>query len=264
LLVEQVHAWRPAATAIAEVLHARFTEHVYPMHTHDTWTLLLIDAGVVSYDLDRGHHAAVQPEVTLLPPHVPHDGRAATPHGFRKRVLYLEADVFGPDLIGRAVDAPSVRDPLLRDRLDRLHTALRTPGDRLEAESRFALVRDRLAGHLRSTVDSQRPVRSAPLARRLRDLLDAHVVPGVGLDEAAALLGAHPSTLVRSFTATYGLPPHAYLTGRRIDLARRLLVEGRPAAQAAVAAGFHDQSHLTRHFRRYLATTPGRFARVRS
>src|SRR5262249_49860333 len=160
----------------------------------------------------------IQPEVTLLPPHVPHDGRAATRQGFRKRVLYLEADVFGPDLIGRAVDAPSVRDPLLRDRLDRLHAVPRSPGDRLEAECRFTLVRDRLAGHLRSTVDSHRGVVSAPLAQRLRDLLDERIVAGVGLDEAAALLGAHPSTLVRSFTATFGLPPHAYLTGRRIDL----------------------------------------------
>jgi len=31
---EQVSAWRPAVPGIAEVLHARFTDHVYPMHTH--------------------------------------------------------------------------------------------------------------------------------------------------------------------------------------------------------------------------------------
>jgi AraC-like DNA-binding protein len=38
-----------------------------------------------------------------------------------------------------------------------------------------------------------------------------------------------------------------------------LLLEGEPIADVAVAVGFHDQAHLTRHFRRHVGTTPGRF-----
>ena len=78
--------------------------------------------------------------------------------------------------------------------------------------------------------------------------------------EAAGRLGAHPVHLVRSFTAAYGIAPHAYLIGRRVDAARRLLLDGHGGAQAAVAAGFYDQAHLTRVFRRYVGTTPGRYA----
>jgi AraC-like DNA-binding protein len=48
--------------------------------------------------------------------------------------------------------------------------------------------------------------------------------------------------------------------GRRIDRARKLLLAGCPPAEAAIAAGFFDQAHLTRHFRRHTATTPARFA----
>jgi AraC-like DNA-binding protein len=81
------------------------------------------------------------------------------------------------------------------------------------------------------------------------------------LDEAARLLHAHPSHLVRAFGAEFGLPPHRYLTGRRVELARRLVLGGMPPAQVATAAGFHDRAHLTRHFRRVTGTTPGRFAR---
>jgi hypothetical protein len=84
----QVTAWRPVVSGVTEVFHARFVDHVYPMHTHEAWTLLLIDAGAVRYDLDGHEHAALDSEVTLLPPHVPHDGQAATPYGFRKRVLF--------------------------------------------------------------------------------------------------------------------------------------------------------------------------------
>ncbi|MER6877940.1 helix-turn-helix domain-containing protein, partial [Amycolatopsis sp. NPDC000673] len=59
----------------------------------------------------------------------------------------------------------------------------------------------------------------------------------------------------------FGLPPHRYVTGRRVDHARRLLLDGTPPAAVATTAGFTDQAHLTRHFRHYLGTTPARFAR---
>lgn len=255
----EVTAWRPAVPGVAEVFHARFGSHVYPAHTHRAWTLLVVDDGAVRYDLDRHAHGALRSHVTLLPPHVPHDGRAATPAGFRKRVLYLEPDVLGDDVIGAAVDRPALDDDLLRLRVSQLHDVLRRPGDELAAHSRLALVCDRLHRHLTRRVGEPACHGDAALADRLRDLLDAKVVDGLTLDDAARALGAAPAHLVRSFTAAFGLPPHRYLTGRRVDLARRLLLDGRPLAEVATAAGFFDQSHLTRHFRRMLGTTPGRY-----
>jgi AraC-like DNA-binding protein len=64
----------------------------------------------------------------------------------------------------------------------------------------------------------------------------------------------------RAFTAEFGVPPHAYVVGRRVGEARRLLLGGRRPADVAAATGFVDQAHLTRHFKRHVATTPGRFA----
>ena len=64
---------------------------------------------------------------------------------------------------------------------------------------------------------------------------------------------------MRSFTAAFGLPPHRYLTGRRVEVARRRLLEGEPIAAVATAVGFHDQAHLHRHFTRLVGTTPRRF-----
>lgn len=266
---QQVTAWRPAVPGITEVFHARFTDHAYPPHTHDVWTLLIVDDGAIRYDLDRRHHGAVRPSVTLLPPHVPHDGRAATRDGFHKRVLYLDTSVLGAELTGAAVDAPSLPGALLRQRVDQLHRALADPGDAFEAESRLAFVSEHLRALLRHRdPDGSRPgggavrtgVPARDVATNLRDLLDARTADGVGLREAAELLHAHPTHLVRAFTDRYGLPPHRYLTGRRIERARQLLLAGRRPAEAAVAAGFYDQSHLTRHFTRYLGISPARYA----
>jgi AraC-like DNA-binding protein len=257
-------AWRPAVPGVAEVFHAHFTDHAYPSHTHDTWTLLLVDDGAVRFGLDRHQHGALPSLVTLLPPHVPHDGRAATPAGFRKRVLYLDAAVFDPALVGRAVDEPGVRDAALRDRISRLHAVLSVPGEALQAESRLVLVEDRLRQHLTRRPAAAAAVRDRGLAEGLRDLLDGSVRSGLSLADAAARLGASSACLVRAFTREFGLPPHRYLTGRRLDLARRLLLDGQPPATVAAEAGFYDQSHLSRHFQRFLGTTPGRYAATRS
>ncbi|MGC4835352.1 AraC family transcriptional regulator [Micromonospora vinacea] len=254
-----VSAWRPSVAGVAEVFHAHFVDHAYPRHIHDVWTLLIVDDGAVRFDLDRHRHGALRTSVTLLPPYVPHDGRSATPDGFRKRVLYLDTSALGAELVGRAVDEPDLADPQLRDRIHQLHQVLAVPGDEFEAESRLTLILDRLRQQLaqRASVSVQPAGRG--LAVRLRELLDARTVEGVTLGEAAELLRAHPTHLVRTFTHAHGLPPHSYLTGRRVELARRLLLSGQRPAAAAAEAGFFDQAHLTRHFRRYLGVSPARY-----
>ena len=52
------------------------------------------------------------------------------------------------------------------------------------------------------------------------------MVDGITLDAAAGTLGVTPTHLVRAFGAEYGIAPHRYLTGRRLDRARRLLLAG--------------------------------------
>ena len=257
-------AWAPPVPGITEVLHARSTDHAYPPHAHDTWTLLLVDEGAIRYDLHRHEHGALRPGVTLLPPHVAHTGRADTAHGFRKRVLYLDTRVLDAGLAGAAVDRPGLADALLRRRVHQLHAALLDPDlpGPLEAESRLALVAERIRVHLGATRPGADPGTAAEAgAAALRDLLDAHHADGLTLRAAAAHLHTHPARLVRTFTAAYGLPPHRWLTGRRVELARRRLLAGEPIASVAAAVGFHDQAHLHRHFTRLVGTTPGRFAR---
>ncbi|MEU9255854.1 AraC family transcriptional regulator [Streptomyces sp. NPDC048270] len=257
----QVRAWRPALAGIEEVYHARITDHVYPMHTHDSWTLLIVDDGMVRYDLDRHEHGALDQMVTLLPPHVPHNGRSVTPTGFRKRVLYLDSSQLGDSLIGLAVDSPVMDDLLLRRRIHQLHQTLEHTGDELEAESRLALVSERLRDHLERRFEDRAPTRDAGIAHQLRDLLDGKFVEGVSLQDASAALHVHPAHLVRVFSREFGMGPHQYLTARRVDLARKLLLAGMAPRLVAASAGFYDQSHFNRHFKRILGTSPGRYAR---
>jgi AraC-like DNA-binding protein len=206
----RMRAWRPEVPGVVEVLHARMTSHVYPMHTHESWTLLIVDDGMVRYDLHRRQHGALGRAVTLLPPSVPHNGRAATAAGFSKRVVYLDLSQVPDSLIGPAVGQPVLADPLLWQRIRQLHARFREK---------------------------------------------------VTLRDASGVLHAHPAHLVRAFGREFGISPHQYVTSRRVDLARRLLLDGMPPSLAAAEAGFYDQAHLARHFRHVLGTSPGRYAR---
>ncbi|MFE4540036.1 AraC family transcriptional regulator [Streptomyces scopuliridis] len=259
---QEISAWRPPIAGVVEVFHAHFTEHVYPMHVHDAWTLLIVDDGAVRYDLDRYERGTPSDTVSLLPPQVPHNGSPATPHGFRKRVLYLDMKQLDERFIGPAVDGPDLTDPVLRRRVGQLHTALASRGDEFEAESRLALISERLREHLRPRLVSASAEPDRGLAQSLRDLLDGRLCEGIALKEAARLVHAHPAHLVRAFSGAFGIAPHQYLMSRRVDLARRLLLDGQPPGEVATAAGFYDQSHLTRHFKRVVGITPGRYART--
>jgi AraC-like DNA-binding protein len=251
-----VRAWKPEVSGIHEVFHARFVDHAYPSHTHDAWTVFTVDEGSIAYDLERRHRGVEGSKVTLLPPHVVHDGRPAASAGYRKRVLYVGTEVLGEHLIGPAVDEPDVLDPSLIRGFRSLHWTLGDFGDALEAESMFALVAARLSEHLGGPRESLHPDGS-PVADDFRNLLDARLFVGITLAEAGRILEVSPAHLVRSFTRRFGISPHRYLLGRRIDAARARLLEGQPVAQVAADVGFHDQAHFTKHFKRHVGTTPG-------
>ena len=255
-----VRAWKPRVPGIHEVFHARFIDHTYPAHTHDAWTVFTLDEGSIAYDLERRHRGVVGSKVTLLPPHVVHDGRPAEIDGYRKRVLYVSTEVLGEHLVGSAVDLPDILDPSFVRGFRTLHRALADPDDVFEAESTFAVLAERLAQHLgESTAHDLTDRNRDTIAEDLRDLLDARLFDGITLAEAGRILQVSPAHLVRSFRRRFEIPPHRYLLGRRIDVARGRLLEGHPVASVAADVGFHDQAHFTKHFKRHVGTTPARY-----
>lgn len=97
----------------------------------------------------------------------------------------------------------------------------------------------------------------ARAVRQIRDYLHANVGGAVSLADLQAITGLSRYHLVRSFTHSYGLAPHAYLNVLRAAEARHLLAAGTQPSRIDV--GFFDQAHLTRHFKRAYAVTPAAY-----
>ena len=88
-------------------------------------------------------------------------------------------------------------------------------------------------------------------------LIDAHLQKPPALRTLAGEAGVHPVYFAAAFRRFYGCSPGEYARRRRIDFARKQIANPElPLARIAVDAGFADQSHLTRVFKRFTGLTP--------
>ncbi|MEG1082738.1 MAG: helix-turn-helix transcriptional regulator, partial [Pseudomonas sp.] len=71
--------------------------------------------------------------------------------------------------------------------------------------------------------------------------------------------GMDPLYMIRVFKKSVGVSPHSYQIQKRVAHVQQLLRAGMGIADAAFCAGFFDQSHMARAFRKVVGVTPGRF-----
>jgi AraC-like DNA-binding protein len=267
---ESARFWRAPDLGDLELLRATYVTHSFAPHTHDGFAIGVIEDGAERFRYRRGDHAAPAGSLVLVNPGEPHTGSAALPSGWRYRMLYP-----APELLQRAASQlsgrprpvpffpqPVAHDPALAAALLRLHATLEASADPLERESRLLATFAALVQRHADTLHLAAPAVPEPGAvRQVRAYLEDHAAEAVTLADLAALTGLSEFGVVRSFQRATGLPPHAYLTQLRVDRARRLLASGLAPAQAAPLAGFYDQSHLTRHFKRIVGVPPAQYAR---
>lgn len=94
----------------------------------------------------------------------------------------------------------------------------------------------------------------------VKDLLHAHFADALSLSAIAAKVDVHPCHLAREFRRANQCTLGEYVRRLRIESAcRELMLTSTPVAQIALAAGFSDQSHLARIFRRHLGMSPSKY-----
>lgn len=260
------HFWQDPHVAGLSLLHADFTRHDYAPHSHDALVVAVTEAGGAEFT-SRGRTEEARQEVLLVfNPDEPHSGRMARSPRWRYRSLYMEAPAIAEAARLAGLDSPAYftanlfRDPELIAAFHNLHCALEQADDGLRQQELlaqgFALLSRRYGSDRNRDASGAADVH---LLHRLRPVLEDRHAERLTLDDLSAPLGLSPFQLIRLFRRATGLTPHAYLTQIRLRAALRHLRAGLPIAEAAVAAGFFDQSALNRHFRRIYGITPRQF-----
>jgi AraC-like DNA-binding protein len=263
--------WRANGVPV-EAMHAHFTSHAYHRHSHESYSFGVTEAGAQAFTCRHGQHVSGAGMVMTFNPDDPHDGHAAGNDGFTYRMVHIWPEFF-TSLAGTSrplFRTPVIEDPAAARALRGLHRALTGTATELERYERLSGTATLLARNALARVPGRRPARSklpgdnqrSPdrlVAARIRDLMNDDYRADLTADQLAAAAGCSRFAAYRAFTRSYGLAPSDYQRQLRVRAARGLLIQGISPARAAAEAGFADQAHLTRWFRRYYGITPGAY-----
>ncbi|MEX3813932.1 AraC family ligand binding domain-containing protein [Paraburkholderia sp. BR13439] len=264
----QAKFWYEPSFAGSELLRAAYRTHRFPPHAHDEFAFGVIERGAQAW-LDGHGRRVIMPEGTICvinPGHL-HEGRPATEGGWDYRMIYMPATGL-TGLLREEIEnfsgtlyfpATVINDPQTMALIREAHVCSESnDATQLEKTSRLATAVAQLVrrhGQMSHPIPRLATIPGA--VKRAREYIDAHIAENPTLDIISQAAGMSPFHLLRAFKEAIGVAPHAYLVQRRVEMARHLLLKGHPLRQVAIAAGYYDQGHLSREFRRFFGVPPG-------
>lgn len=235
--------------------------HTVPWHRHTMAELCFLMNGAFREIVGGATIRYARHEACFKPAGESHRVEAAQT-GARCFVLSIPTDRFS-QLEARR---PVLAGPALLNGGPLLGLCVRAFREMHEADDFTSLVLEGLALEMLGAVARapavRVPNRAPPWMERVRERLHEEALPRPTLTELARLADVQPTYLARSFRQLFRCSVGEYL--RRLSLSRAcvLLAEGRCSlADVACRAGFYDQSHFTRVFRKYMGVTPARYQR---
>jgi len=241
-----------------ERFEAFFGAHAFDPHRHDTYAIGRTVAGVHRFNYRGESRLCLPGEIMIVHPDESHDGCAGTDTGFRYRGVYVPPALVQQILPGKPLpffNAGVVGDRRLAAVADALLDAqVLEPMAEDDALYAFVTTLATLGGQPLAG-------RSADFtaATRAREFMDDNLDRPITLDDLAACSGRDRWNLSHDFRRFFGTSPHRYLTLRRLDRVKQLARAGRSLADASVEAGFFDQSHMSRHFKKTFGLSPLRW-----
>jgi AraC-like DNA-binding protein len=264
---EQVRLSVAADVGRIEVMHALLNRLSVPPHMHEEYSLSVTLRGGLGFDFRGSRHLAPSGVISCVAPGEVHNAFAA--HGNRWEFVNLAV----PTAVVRGVlsslewpetlpDLPRrvVADPEMVCGFTALHRLLESGGDLLERQSTCTLVLAEFFRKYSTAAGASGPARAEHRAvQRARELLHDRFAEAIPLAHLATHAGLSAYHFLRTFHRVVGMTPHVYLNQVRLLEAKRKLSQGASVAEAALACGFYDQSHMTRQFKRLALMTPGRY-----
>jgi AraC-like DNA-binding protein len=259
-MADTAHLGVDPAFGGVEWLHASYSAHAFDMHAHGEYVIAIVDEGAEVFCCRGETHLAPAGSIYTINPHDPHDGRAAE-RGWRYRAFYP-----GFALVDRVIGAGErqLRRTVWRDAqawrlLSAMHDLFAAPACTLARQSALVAAVERVFVANAGNATPAAKIETQAL-RRVRDLLCDAYDEQHTLESLAGGACLHPNYLLAVFKRQYGVTPAVFLRTVRLERAKAMIRSGQPLKAVAQDAGFFDQAHLTRCFRRVFGATPSAYA----
>jgi AraC-like DNA-binding protein len=251
------------------LLHADFTTHEYPPHTHEALVVAITEQGG-SVVKSRGQVEQATPATLFVfNPAEPHAGWMGGSERWQYRAIYLTRGALDRMAEGLGIDEVpyftrnTFHDRDLIEAFLAMHCALEEGRDAFRERELLIGTFGRLFQRHGSGRDRIKvPPTDRLLLARVIERMHAEYATNLRLEDLATDVGLTTFQIIGLFKRTVGLTPHAYLTQVRLNMACRQLRHAPVLADVAPAVGFYDQSALNKHFKRCYGITPLQFARA--
>ncbi|MFH4389362.1 AraC family transcriptional regulator [Vibrio alginolyticus] len=253
-----------------ELLDAKYEKQNFSRHSHEGYTIGVIEKGAQQFFRTGGNHIAPQDSIILVNADEVHNGHSASEGGWEYKAMYpvpqqfqtLGQELGSPNVALPYFPQPVVYDPELASQLRLVFETLEKSDNRLLRETLVYGTLIKLASkHSTHRAPLKESTRAQRQVQLVREFLEDFPQTDVSLEELAKLSGLSPFHLLREFQKQFGFPPHAYQIQQRLRMAKKLLKMGQKISGVAQECGFHDQSHLHRHFKKAMGVTPGQYVR---
>lgn len=252
----EILRWRRVGGLLLAEVELEPGQHIHRhVHAHAQFVLVL-DGSLTEV---RGDERTTFARATLLFRPGGERHTYDVPNGARCLVVDMD-----PTWLGRAREhAPLVARSTAFRRGLLVHLAQRLYDEFRQRDEVARLAIESLAlGVLAEASRRGRPAadRRAPLWLQMAmSIVDARFAERLPLAEVAKSVGVHPVHLARTFRRFYRTTFAGYVRQARIDFARRQLAGPAALSDIACAAGFCDQSHFSRCFKRHTGLTPAEY-----
>jgi AraC-like DNA-binding protein len=241
--------------------------HPYPRHWHDELHLCAYTAGYGYLGYRGAAHLGGAGDFILTPAGEVHSNWVTEPPGVSFRSVYVDLRVLRSHAVqvsGRdcVPDFSSIqlRSPAAQQAFLRMHRVMEDADSELLREELLAACFGVLIAECSDLrCPPLRPGREHAVVQRVRRYIEQHSHENISLAELARIARLSAFRLHHVFSQTIGVPPHRYQLQCRINRSKEMLRQSRDLSEVALATGFADQSHFTRHFVRLVGVTPGDF-----
>lgn len=246
-----------------EFVKASYDTIYFTKHFHDTYTIGIAHHGKLHFTSDNKSYDSYKHSSRIINPADVHDGTTEqwSYTNFYPSVELLE-EVY--EQIHGKKATPFFTSAIYND--EQLYQYLYTFFASIFHKKSFLEIESHLVQALSYLINTYAHIPNANFSLygsnqdilRAIDYIHNHLQDDVSLETLAQVSNLSKYYFLRTFKKHMGMTPHAYILQQKIQQAKKEILLGHPISQAAFDAGFADQSHFNRNFKKLYGYTPKR------